>query len=103
MIVTAALFLLLVASPSVVEGRGAPSVRPPRLTEAIRIDGELTEPAWEAAARLTGFSQYQPVDGRPAAEPTEIRVFYTPEAIYFGVIATAADPGTVRATLSKRD
>ncbi|MBC7896504.1 MAG: carbohydrate binding family 9 domain-containing protein [Cytophagaceae bacterium] len=84
-------------------GRGAPAVRIPRVTDAITIDGALDEPAWEQAARLTGFSQYQPVDQRPAEEPTEVRVFYTPQAIYFGVIATSASPGSVRATLAKRD
>jgi hypothetical protein len=67
------------------------------------VDGDLGEPAWERAARLTGFSQYQPVDQRPAVEPTEVRVLYTPQAVYFGIIATAAAPGSVRATVSKRD
>ena len=84
-------------------GRGAPSVNVPRVDAPPVIDGEMNEPAWDGAARLTDFSQYQPVDKRPAAEPTEVRVVYTPEAIYFGIIATASDPGTVRATLSKRD
>lgn len=84
-------------------GRGAPTVTVPRASEAPVVDGELTEAAWASAVRLTGFSQYQPVDQRPAAEPTEVRVLYTPQAIYFGIIATATDPGTVRATLSKRD
>ena len=84
-------------------GRGAPAVNVPRVNAPPVIDGEMSESAWDGAARLTDFSQYQPVDKRPAAEPTEVRVVYTPEAIYFGIIATASDPGTVRATLSKRD
>lgn len=84
-------------------GRGAPTVTVSRVTEPLTVDGELREPAWEGAARLTGFSQYQPVDQRLAAEPTEVRVLYTAQAIYFGIVATAADPGTVRATRSKRD
>ena len=67
------------------------------------MDGELSEPAWEQAVRLTSFSQYQPVDQRPATEPTEVRVLYTAQAIYFGIVATSATPGSVRATLSKRD
>lgn len=84
-------------------GRGAPTVIVPRASQPITLDGALDEPAWNEAARLTGFSQYQPVDQRPAAEATEVRVFYTPQAIYFGIIATVNEPGTVRATLSKRD
>lgn len=84
-------------------GRGAPAVTVPRVTQPITLDAILDEPAWAGAARLTGFSQYQPVDRRPAVEATEVRVFYTPQAIYFGIIATVDDPGAVRATLSKRD
>ncbi len=84
-------------------GRGAPSVIVPRDTQPITVDGVLDEVAWASAARLTGFSQYQPVDRRPAVEATEVRVFYTTQAIYFGIIATVAEPSTVRATLSKRD
>lgn len=84
-------------------GRGAPTVTIPRTADPITLDAELSEPAWEGAARLTGFSQYQPVDQRPAVEPTEIRVLYSPQAIYFAIIATTMDPGAVRATLSKRD
>ena len=66
------------------------------------IDGVLDEPVWQQAARLTDFSQYSPVDGRPAEDATEVLVFYSPTAIYFGVKAHAA-PGAVHATLANRD
>lgn len=74
----------------------------PRIDAAADIDGHLTEPMWEQAARLTGFSQYAPDDGRPASDETEVRVWYSPTAIYFGIRAHAA-PGSVRATLADRD
>ncbi|MBL8989040.1 MAG: hypothetical protein JNJ80_22385, partial [Gemmatimonadetes bacterium] len=74
----------------------------PRLEASITVDGELTEPVWSRAARLVGFSQYSPVDGRPAEEETEVLVWYSPTAIHFGVRAKAA-PGTVRAHLAERD
>ncbi|HEX4936614.1 MAG TPA: carbohydrate binding family 9 domain-containing protein, partial [Gemmatimonadaceae bacterium] len=83
-------------------GRGAPQVSVPRIDEPITLDAELTEAAWARAARLTAFWQYQPVDQREAAEPTEVRVVYSAQAIYFAIIATA-DSGSVRATRSKRD
>ncbi|MGE0556257.1 MAG: DUF5916 domain-containing protein [Gemmatimonadales bacterium] len=74
----------------------------PRLEAEAAIDGVLDEPVWSRAARLTGFSQYHPVDGRPAAQDTEILVWYSPTALHFGVRAEAR-PGTVRATLANRD
>ena len=63
---------------------------PPRVelpAAAVTIDGVLDEAVWQQAARLTGFSQYAPVDGRPAEDDTEVLVFYSPTAIYFGVKA----------------
>ena len=74
----------------------------PRIEAAATIDGRLSEPAWQQAARLTGFSQYSPADGRPAEETTDILVWYSATAIHFGVRAQAA-AGTVRAHLSDRD
>ena len=85
------------------DGRARPAVGIPRLTPTVVIDGSLAEPEWAQAARLTGFHQYQPVDGRPADERTETRVFYSQDAIYFGIIANAKNPASIRATVADRD
>jgi hypothetical protein len=91
------------APREVVSGVGSPTVAIPRVDAAVRIDGNLDEPAWSRAARLGGFSQYQPADGRPAQEETEVLVWYSPTAIHFGIIARDTDPSSVRATMSDRD
>jgi hypothetical protein len=75
----------------------------PRIDTTVSIDGNLDEPVWRRAARLTGFSQYQPVDGRPADEPTEVLVWYAPDAIYFGIKAREIHGNVVRATHANRD
>ncbi|HMG71697.1 MAG TPA: DUF5916 domain-containing protein [Gemmatimonadaceae bacterium] len=75
----------------------------PRVEAAVTIDGQLNEPIWNQAARLSGFSQYQPVDGRPADEPTEVLVWYSPDAIYFGIRAREIHGNVVRATHANRD
>ena len=91
-------------SGAAVEGRGSPTAEIPRLEAAeIRVDGLLDEPAWAQAARLTGFWQYQPVDGRPAEEATEVLVWYAPDAIYFGIVAHDKEPSAIRATVADRD
>jgi hypothetical protein len=74
----------------------------PRLDAAPDIDGQLTEPVWQQAARLTGFSQYAPTDGVPANDSTQVLVWYSPTAIYFGVRAFERH-GAVHATLANRD
>jgi len=75
----------------------------PRIDTVAIIDGNLDEPVWRRAARLTDFSQYQPVDGRPSAEPTEVLVWYAPDAIYFGIRAREIHGNVVRATHANRD
>jgi hypothetical protein len=82
--------------------RGELDVEPPRLEAEVVVDGVLSEAAWASAARLTGFSQFQPSDGIAAVDSTEVLVWYSPTAIHFGVRAFAP-AGTVNATLADRD
>ncbi len=70
---------------------------------AVRLDGALDEVVWREAAVLKGFTQYRPVDSRPAADSTEVLVFYAPDAIYFGIRAFEVHGNVVRATLADRD
>src|SRR5437667_12807045 len=58
-------------------------VRVPRIEATVHIDGVLDEDVWRQAALLTGFSQYRPVDSRPAEDSTDVLVFYAPDAIHF--------------------
>jgi hypothetical protein len=81
---------------------GQLQVSPPRVAEEIRVDGSVTEAAWSSAAILTGFSQYSPVDGVPAADSTEVRVIYADHAIYFAIRAFETH-GAVIATRADRD
>ena len=73
-----------------------------RAETGAEIDGLLDEPIWARAAVLTGFTSYNPVDGRAAQDSTEVRVWHAPDAIYVGIRAWAP-AGTVRATLAERD
>src|SRR5713101_4105042 len=79
-------------------------VRVPRIdAPLVHVDGVLDEAAWQHAALLTGFTQYRPVDSRPAQDSTEVLAFYGPDAIYFGIRAFEAHGNVVRATLADRD
>ncbi len=77
-------------------------VAPPKVEATITIDGRLDEAVWTRAALLNGFSLYQPADGRAAPDSTDVRVWYSSDAMYFGIRAFA-EPGTVAATLADRD
>jgi Domain of unknown function (DUF5916) len=98
------LLLTLPTDPSsVYNGReGRLDVRIPQREVDVTVEGELSEAVWGEAALLTGFSQFSPVDGVPATDSTEVLVWYSPNAIYFGVKAYEAH-GAVHATLADRD
>jgi hypothetical protein len=70
--------------------------------DSATIDGILDEAAWQKASKLTGFSSYLPFDGRPAQDSTEVLVWYSTSAIYFGIRAFETH-GPVHATLAARD
>jgi hypothetical protein len=93
----------LIDPPQVYHGRaGNLDVRLPRLEAEIEVDGQLGEGVWRQAAVLTGFSQFSPSDGVPAADSTDVLVWYSPTAIHFGIRAWEAH-GAVHATLADRD
>lgn len=82
---------------------GQTAVTVPRIAESgVVVDGQLSEDVWAQAAVLTGFSEYSPVDGRPAEDSTEVLVWYSPTAIWFGVRAFESH-GPVHATHANRD
>jgi hypothetical protein len=99
--------LLLLAADTdpdaVYNGRsGRLDVHPPRIEAEVTVNGVLDEAVWQRAALLTGFSQFTPVDGIPAADSTEVLVWYSPTAVHFGIRAFEAH-GQVHATLADRD
>lgn len=83
---------------------GRLAVDPPRIeAPSISVDGRLDEPEWAEAAVLGGFTQYTPVEGIPATQDTEVRVFYSADAIYFGFHVFDDDPDGILAFLTERD
>src|SRR5689334_22675775 len=95
---------LLAAAPQTYDGRqNQTRVALPRSDErGVRIDGVLDEPVWSQAARLMGFTQFYPKDGVSPSDSTEMLVWYSPTAIYFGIRAFETH-GRAQATLADRD
>jgi hypothetical protein len=80
-----------------------PAIAVPRMAEAtVAVDGVLDEPVWREAAVLRDFSQYLPLDNRPAGDSSTVLVWYSPTAIHFGIRAWQDSAG-LRATLADRD
>ena len=68
------------------------------------LDGDvLGDPAWASAGPASGFRQSAPDEGQPASERTEVRIAYTSDTIYIGVVCYDRDPSSIIVTDSRRD
>lgn len=80
---------------------GEREFRAVRAPSPPRIDGALDDEVWALAPEITGFTQRDPDEGKPATETTVVRVLYDDEAIYFGARLDDSQPVTTR--LGRRD
>jgi hypothetical protein len=57
-----------------------------RTTQRVVIDGKLTEPAWQDAAKANDYVEFRPVIGRKEdyANRTETFLMYSDDGLYFG-------------------
>ncbi len=75
-----------------------------RVEEAPILDGEVLEdPAYATAPVIEGFWQSRPNQGAPASERTEVRIVYTNDTLYFGVMCFDREPNGIIVADSRRD
>lgn len=80
-----------------------PSLEAVERTEEIRIDGRLTEQAWQDAPAIAEFVQGEPVEGASPGERTVVRVLFDDAAIYIGARMYEADPSRIARQLVRRN
>ncbi len=96
--------LLLVAAPAGAQSdRPKAVVRPTRIDTPPQIDGRLDEPFWADIEPITDFRQFEPDNGEPATERTEMRIAYDNDFLYFGVRAYDSEPDKIIARQFERD
>ena len=69
----------------------------------VTLDGRLDEAAWQEVMVMSDFKQFEPVDGAPASQRTEVRVLYGPDNLYVGAIMHDENPELIEKTLGRRD
>ena len=74
-----------------------------RTFASIEIDGDFNEPDWQEAKPVGQFSQVEPDAGEPMTLPTEVRVLYDEENIYFGFTCFDSDISKLIANDMRRD
>ena len=91
---------------------GAPAPRPPEShpeLEIVRtdqppvIDGVLDDAVWADAAVIENLRQVEPIEDADPTQPTEIRVLFDENAMYFGIRCYDSDPQAIIATQLRRD
>jgi hypothetical protein len=81
-----------------------PQAQAYRLERAPELDGRvLDDAAWSGVVPAAGFWQVRPFEGRPASQRTEVRVGYTDDALYLGVICYDDQPEGIIVADSRRD
>lgn len=101
-----AIFVLsagLLLGSSLVAGQTATEATALKISEPIRVDGVLDEPAWSRAPVLSDFIQFQPERGAPASVRTVVRILYDAGAVYFGFENADPEKGKIAARITKRD
>ncbi len=69
--------------------------------QPITVDGLLDDPAWAAAEPVGNFVQAEPDEGRPASEPTVVRVAYGGGYLYIGAYCYDDPAGLVVTDIRK--
>ena len=85
------------------ESTGPRRIKALRVTDEIKVDGLLNEPAWSLAQPATDFRQERPNGGEPASERTEVRALFDDKNLYFGIRAFDSDAGRINARDLVRD
>ena len=73
-----------------------------RLNHHIKLDGILSESVWKNPG-VTGFTQRDPHEGKPASEKTIVWVAYDDEALYIAGRVFDSSPDSIVALLGRRD
>jgi hypothetical protein len=78
-------------------------MRAVRASSPVELDGVLTDPAWALAEPIADFVQQEPDINQPVSQPTQVRVLFDDEALYFGIRCEESTPGGVTARELRRD
>lgn len=79
------------------------SIVPVRVHNAPQIDGRLDDTIWSTIASSDSFTQTFPNDGKPASEPTRVRVAYDDKNVYVAIECVQRTRPVVRLTRRDRE
>lgn len=96
-------FAACLGVPQVLSAQSRVVLEASAVESGISIDGRLDEAVWQQVEPASGFVQYEPHEGAPASQQTEVRVLYGPENVYVGVLLHDSEPEKIQDNLGRRD
>ncbi|MBL0056078.1 MAG: carbohydrate binding family 9 domain-containing protein [Chitinophagaceae bacterium] len=95
------LLIILFAFPAycLSQARNLPAVK---ISQPMKIDGELYEPAWQLISPTSDFITSSPTFGLVSKYKSEVRIAYDNSAVYVGAYLYD-QPGDIRRQLTARD
>jgi len=100
------LFLILILfwiRLDLLPAQNGPAVTAIYVENPVIINGILDDEAWQKAEPATGFLQFEPDEGAPASQRTEVRVLYGNGNIYIGAMLYDENPSGIQQSLGRRD
>ncbi len=95
---------LVCAFASLAFGQGqSKTLKVSRVEIPPRIDGLLDDECWRACVPVSGFFQYDPVNGEKASEETFVWAAYDQNNIYFAFLLKDSQPDKIWAELTPRN
>ncbi len=74
-----------------------------RVKEAPKIDGNLSDPVWQAAVPVSNFRMVEPQPNQEPTEKTELRILYDQTNLYIGILCYDSDPKRIAANTMAHD
>lgn len=68
----------------------------------VIVDGYLNEASWQQAPVITGFTQFEPDEGKPSIRKTEVRILFGKDDLYIGA-KMYDDKENIERNLGRRD
>ena len=95
--------VLFFVNPLVFGQERTKSAQVSRTDSPPRIDGLIDDDCWKGVEPVSGFFQFDPVNGAKASEETLVWMVYDQKNIYFAFLMKDSQPGKIWAELTPRN
>ncbi len=98
-----AIFSSAIYSSAQYDPGGSKSFQINKSSDGIKVDGVLDEPQWLSAQKIDDFVMSTPNFGESGTYQTEVKMFYTDQAVYISAYLKDEEPQQILKEITKRD